>query len=81
MSMSIQARRTAAEQRKAEAFNARHHIGTPVYYRTDQNGIVETRTRTNASVLSGHTAVVWLDDITGCVSLERVTPRAEQSGA
>lgn len=34
-----------------------------------------TQTRTKAQLLGGHTAVVWLDDVRGCVALDRVKPR------
>ena len=32
------------------------------------------KTRTPASVLSGHTAVVWLEDESGCVALQACVP-------
>ncbi|WP_374650281.1 hypothetical protein [Rhizorhabdus sp.] len=36
-----------------------------------------TRTRSKAEVLSGHSAVIWLDGISGCYLLDRVTPIVE----
>lgn len=54
------------------AWNAAHPIGTPVSYRFDDNSIKQTETRTEAQVLSGHTPVIWLNGISGCVLLDRV---------
>lgn len=63
----------AAQQRIVEAWNARYPVGTRVRVRMDLGGIVETKTRSRAELLSGHTAVIWLDDIVGAYALERVT--------
>lgn len=55
-------------QREADAFNARFAVGDLVNYAEvigDQSK--QYRTRTEASVLSGHTAVVWLEGKSGCV--------------
>lgn len=48
-------------------------VGTPVKVRKDDGQIVATRTRSHAEVLSGHTAVIWLEGISGCYALDRVT--------
>ncbi|MGW6578939.1 hypothetical protein ACWF76_05945 [Streptomyces globisporus] len=40
-----------------------------------------TRTRTKASVLGGHTAVVWVEGHGACISLTHVDPRPETGGA
>ena len=39
----------------------------------DGGEIRETVTTSEAQVLSGHSAVIWLDGISGCYDLERVT--------
>jgi hypothetical protein len=67
--------RTSAQEAAASAFNKVHQVGSAVYYRNDHNKIIETKTRTEASVLGGHTAVVWLEDVRGCVDINRVSPR------
>jgi hypothetical protein len=36
--------------------------------------VVRRRTRTEAQVLSGHTAVVWLEDTSGCVCISHCKP-------
>ncbi|MDP1611680.1 MAG: hypothetical protein Q8M11_11530, partial [Sulfuritalea sp.] len=33
-----------------------------------------TKTRSDAQVLSGHSAVIWLENVSGCYLLDRVTP-------
>jgi hypothetical protein len=38
----------------------------------DSGEIRETRTRSEAQVLGGHSAVVWLEGISGCYLLDRV---------
>ena len=54
-------------------FNAAVAIGDQVAVRLDDGTTKLTTTRTAAQVLSGHTAVVWLDGITGCYLLSRVS--------
>jgi hypothetical protein len=41
--------------------------------RLDSGEVRETRTRSTAMLLSGHTAVIWLEGIAGCYALECVT--------
>ena len=57
-------------------WNAANPVGTPVNVRMDCGEIRETVTRTGAQILSGHTAVIWLDGISGAYLLSRVTRRA-----
>jgi hypothetical protein len=56
-------------------WNERHTIGTPVTVRKDDGTFVDTVTKSEAQVLSGHSAVIWLEGVRGCYLLERVTPR------
>lgn len=64
----------AALQKQCDAFNARCPIGQPVHVRRDSGETVYTVTRSAAEVLSGHSAVIWLEGISGCYLLDRVTP-------
>ncbi len=64
----------AALELQCERFNARWPIGQAVTVRKDDGSGVQTNTRTRAQVLSGHSAVIWLDGISGCYLLDRVTP-------
>ena len=67
------------EQKRCDEFNAKHPVGTPVRYWTglrEGEGRVG-KTRSSAEVLSGHTAVVWVEGCRGCVALTHVEPDAE----
>jgi hypothetical protein len=69
-------------QMKCDLFNVRNPVGTAVTVKKDDMStpdgfvIVETITTSQAEVLSGHSAVIWLKDISGCYLLDRVTPVA-----
>lgn len=65
---------TAALQKQCDEFNARFQIGQPVTVRKDRGESVDTVTRSAAEVLSGHSAVIWLEGISGCYLLDRVSP-------
>lgn len=66
---------------ETERWNAQYPVGTPV---TAYPGCrpeddpkctrLVTRTRSAASVLGGHTAVVWVDGHSSCISLTHVDP-------
>jgi hypothetical protein len=59
-------------QAKVDDWNKDHKVGTRVEYRKDDHSILRTVTRSRAEVLSGHTAVIWLEGVTGCVDLDHV---------
>jgi len=59
-------------QGKCDAWNARYKVGQAVTVRQDSGYERVTKTSSPASVLSGHTAVIWLDGISGCYLLDRV---------
>jgi hypothetical protein len=61
-------------QRQCDEFNARYPVGQTVSIRKDGGDGIITKTRSEAQVLSGHSAVIWLDDVSGCYLLDRVTP-------
>lgn len=75
MPRAITAASQAYLERDVNTWNTEVSVGAPVDYRKDDGTIAQTFTRTPASVLSGHTAVVWLEDVRGCVALDRVTVR------
>ncbi|MGK5050726.1 hypothetical protein [Janthinobacterium sp. RB2P8] len=68
-----QAQATAKLQAACDKFNAAHQVGAAVSVELDGGEFRETITVSEAQVLSGHTAVIWLDGISGCYDLERVT--------
>lgn len=62
-------------------FNERYPVGTPVIvspYIGEKDGQFHTKTRTAAEVLSGHTAVVWVEGRAGCYCLDAVTAIPEK---
>ena len=62
------------ERKRADDFNSRYPVGTLVRYWTGlREGEGKTGvTITRAEVLSGHTAVVWIEGCTGCIALTHV---------
>jgi hypothetical protein len=70
----------AALQRQCDDWNAHYPIGQAVTLQKDKFSAsdiregVSTVTRSKAEVLSGHSAVIWLEGISGCYLLDRVTP-------
>ena len=58
-------------QREVADWNNRVQIGDLVEYRSylPDGPVSQHRTRTRAEVLSGHTAVVWLEGKAGCVAV------------
>ncbi|GGY81407.1 hypothetical protein GCM10010327_10100 [Streptomyces nitrosporeus] len=65
----------------ADRWNSQYPVGTPVTAypgcRPEDDPKAErlvTRTRSTASVLGGHTAVVWVDGHSSCISLTHVDP-------
>jgi hypothetical protein len=68
------ARKSAAQlQAACDKFNAAHQVGASVSVKLDSGEVRETVTNSEAQVMGGHTAVIWLDGIIGCYDLERVT--------
>lgn len=65
-------KRKPNQQKAVDSWNAKYSIGTTVDLTKDNGEIVRTRTRSDAEVLSGHTAVIWLEGITGCYCLNRI---------
>ncbi len=67
-------KKLAQLQKQCDDFNARIPIGSAVKLTKDLGHVVETKTRSEAQVLSGHSAVVWLESERGCWEIERVAP-------
>jgi len=68
-------------QTQCDDFNGRYQVGQSVTVRKDDRSGVSTRTRSTAQVLGGHSAVIWLEGISGCYLLDRVTPVTAKAGA
>lgn len=71
--MSLADRNARKLQKQCDAFNATTPVGSEVCVRLDNGKGVLTKTVTEAQVLSGHTAVIWLEGISGCYLLDRVS--------
>lgn len=71
--------RPKAEQRKVDEWNQRHPVGHAVTIRRDNGDTIITKTAAPAELLSGHSAVIWLEGISGCYLLCRVTPLAGEA--
>ena len=57
-----------------DEWNEEYPVGTRVRY-TSVKGVtkpINTKTRSEAQLLSGHTPVVWVEGIAGCVCLSHV---------
>ncbi len=57
---------------EADRWNAEHPVGTEVLVTRDNGEEERTKTRSEAWVLSGHTAVVMVDGIAGGYLLSRI---------
>ena len=65
-------------QKEVDAWNARVKVGDTISY-VEVKGLTEPqtfKTKSEAEVLSGHTAVVWLEGKRGCVAVDHCTPVA-----
>jgi len=65
-------------QKEVNAWNARVKVGDTISY-VEVKGLTEPqkfKTKSEAEVLSGHTAVVWLEGKRGCVAVDHCTPVA-----
>ncbi len=72
-SMKKQPSLRTLEKRCAD-FNSANPIGTKVLVKRDDGNNLITVTRSAAYVLSGHTAVIFVEGISGCYDLSRVDP-------
>jgi len=60
-------------QKECDTFNSSVSVGDEVFVKLD--GVDEpfrTRTKSEAQILSGHSAVIWLVGVSGCYLLDRV---------
>lgn len=63
-------------QAQVDAWNAKNAVGTEVDYSAilGDPPTLRSKTRSEAQVLSGHTAVVWLEAKPGCVCIDNCKP-------
>lgn len=67
------------QQLECDKWNERYPVGQAVVVRLDSGEDRATTTRSKAQLLSGHSAVIWLEGISGCYLLSRVTPVMEEA--
>lgn len=60
------------QQQLIDKFNERYNIGDKIKVRQDDGNIVEWTVRNEATMLGGHSAVIWAEEHTGCYSADRV---------
>lgn len=74
--------KVARLQAECDVFNVNNPLGSKVTVRLDnKDDLFETTTRSPAQVLSGHSAVIWLESVRGCYLLDRVKPICAKGGA
>lgn len=61
-------------QTKVDTWNATHQVGETIQYRDDVGKIIESKTRSEAWVLGGHSAVIQIEGRSGCYDFERILP-------
>lgn len=61
-------------QAECDAWNAANEPGCKVTVTLDSGEVRPTYTVSKAEVLSGHSAVIWLNGVRGCYLLNRVKP-------
>lgn len=54
-------------------WNEKHAVGIAVHVRTDDGSVVASKTRSEAWLLGGHTAVILVEGFTGAMMLSRVS--------
>ena len=75
MGTFTQPKRKTLKQLQAECdkFNAVNAVGADVFVKLD--GVDEpfkTKTKSTAQIMGGHTAVIWLENVSGAYKLDRV---------
>lgn len=63
---------TQIMESKINVFNENHPVGSDVYVIKDNGDKIRTTVKHPACIMSGHTAVAWLDGIIGAYALDRV---------
>lgn len=66
-----------ALQAACDRFNEKCPVGGAVTVTLDIGPAIETVTTSEAQILSGHSAVVWMRDVRGCYDLERVLSKPQ----
>lgn len=80
MSREIQSQKRL--QAEVDTFNSKVPVGSAVdYFEIEGAPVQRFKTRTEAQILSGHTAVVWLEGKSGCVCVSHCIPVNAESAS
>lgn len=53
-------------------FNGRFPVGSKLKLKKDFGGIIDVTVRHEATIMGGHSAVGWFEEISGCYSLDSI---------
>lgn len=53
-------------------FNGRYPVGSKLKLKKDSGQIIDVTVRHVATILSGHSAVGWFEEVSGCYSLDSI---------
>ena len=59
-------------QEEVDGFNEHYSVGDDVSVQMDSGNIKACTIQAPASILGGHSAVGWFNEISGCYALDRV---------
>ena len=81
--MKMSASRLKFLESQCQKWNNAYPVGTSVEYHPviGDSAFRQRATVSKAQVLSGHTAVIWLDGERGCVALDACVPIAKSANA
>lgn len=62
-----------SKEQQVESWNIEHPVGSKVVVTRDNEEMLETTVKYPAQLLGGHSPVAWVDGISGCYDLCRIT--------
>lgn len=61
-------------QKQVDQFNSTYGIGCRVYLKQGDGKVIPVTIKSQASILGGHTAVAWFNEVASCYSIDSVNP-------
>ena len=65
---------TQKQEALVKAINEAYKVGDKIKVRQDDGKVVEWTMKHPATMLGGHTAVIWAEEHTGCYAADRIIP-------
>lgn len=65
-----------SKAQQVESWNIEHPVGSRVVVHRDNGERIESTVRGEAVLLGGHSPVAWVDGISGCYDIGRITSYA-----